>query len=193
MKNLLAAVTVLARMRNTPIQRLDLFTALLLVVVVGRVDAQTCPFGSYWPVGPGYSWKGVNIDPPCDISFIDALGPYNFGGYPDAVLLGPFDEPGFFAIVANDGVTFSWLGFLVDGIEEDIEDVHLGSFSDGHVFEFDSQPDQYTVIRLWEALDHNLTGDYGVDQSLKDVIVLVWYHTKFDAKNNSQNAIVESG
>ena len=217
MKKLLTAVTVLAvstaqadvihvdianrpspkkdRMRrNSLMKRILYLTVLLLGSLVGRANAQPCcPFGAYWPLDLGSLWTFTNTDPPFDVFFEAVLGPFPFDGNPDSVKLRfNLEVDPFSLIAANDGVTFTVLGSFVNDVPKGLlEDLLLSDFSDGDLFILDPDDTVFTVIRLWENLDHPLKAEYGVDPALKDVVLWVWYDTNFKA--NSQNVIVESG
>jgi hypothetical protein len=161
---------------------------LFLGALSGVREAQTGQFGQYWPTGLGYSWKYTNSTNPLDIYFWDVVQAFPFGGYPGAVKLGL--DANNALVVANDGTTFSILAAYEGGVLNDTPDVHIGTFGDSYMFDYDPSDNVFTVIRFWQNLDHSLTGAYGVNQSLTDVVLLVWYDTTFPA--NSQNAIVES-
>jgi len=167
-----------------------LIAALLLVSAPASAQGgQQETFADYWSFALGYSWKYTNAIDPGDFYYEDVLGLIKFGGYAEAYMVGR-DSCNHLTAV-NDGVTFIALAWTEDCVLVDFDDVDLSSFSDGHLWDYDPGDCCFEVFRLWEHLDHDLTGIYGIDQTLTDVVVWVGYDVNFP--RNDHNVILESG
>lgn len=155
-----------------------------------HADAQEHRGADYFPRALGYSWAYVDQADPNHIEYEDVFESQPYGGYPEAWFVGSPDCDKFYVIEFNDGDSLLYLGGSSGCEGVDFEDVDLTTFEDGAVFGF-GDPTDFKVVRLWENLDHNLTGEYGIDPLLTGVIVVVTYDTQEGP--NDQNIILESG
>ncbi len=164
-------------------------SVLCLAALPGPTAAQELHGADYHPRALGYSWRYVDEFDPGQLYYEDVFGSMPYGGYSEAWLVG--SEPcGLYLIDFNDGVSFVYLGGSLDCVEIDFDDIDLSVIVDGTTYDMGDDPG-FTVIRLWENLDHDLTGDYGIDPNLTDVIVVVEYDGIWGP--NDQNVVLESG
>jgi hypothetical protein len=159
-----------------------------LTALSASASAQQFALGEYWPLDTGYTWTYVDSQNPTQIvDSTTVLGMTNFNGQ----LAWEINEgPGDSLFAGNDGTTFTIYGFQNPTQIVDIPDLSMGLISDGD--SFDPIPDVRFVWRDWSQLDHNLTGAYGVDPNLCDVVLLVQYDLSTPGAG-SQNVILESG
>ncbi|MFT5052383.1 MAG: hypothetical protein ACI8QZ_003816 [Chlamydiales bacterium] len=170
---------------------------LLLCLATESLSAQTIDMPDYWPLAPGYSWKGVapGAMDPCTAS-----SPLTWDVTPDvhpapacpapAFLVGPDPDNAF--CVENTGGVFTFHGYYASGtfIPGSAGSISMGVIADG--FSFQVEPTIWVMIRDWSKISHADKVLYDIDLALPGVIAWVWYDTNFGG-GNDHHPVMESG
>ena len=145
--------------------------------------------GDYYPLVMNATWTFQNYDPPFDQYTESVFEQFEYDGHP-AVRRG--EDYSEHTIAHSDGLLVTVYAEVHGGVLFDYtEDVVLGEFEDGTVFEICPGGECDTLlIRRWNALDPALRAVYDIDAGFDDLVVISSYDRDYEP--NLHNAILAS-
>jgi hypothetical protein len=172
---------------NGSVMRSVLLTAVLIFELSGVSFADIAGFPQYNPLTLGSYWTYQNTALPFDTYTVSVFENFSFNGYPAAKV---GTDGNNYGIGSNNGVSVTAYGYVSNGVLYDSTHTTISAITDGTFYQL-GEASNYQLIRIWDNLDSSLKAAYNIDPTLKDLILIAAYDSRYS--RNGQNAVVESG